>query len=297
MPIDGVLNFCKPRGMTSQTAVNIVKRLLGAEKAGHCGTLDPQACGVLPVMLGKAVKLSEYLTDHDKSYKAFLALGFSTDTGDLTGKVTAKCENIPSFEEISAAAKSFEGGYDQTPPMYSALKVNGQKLVNAARRGVEIARAPRRINIESIRVTREEEGIALYVACSRGTYIRTLCEDIASKAGSLGCMASLERTGVGDFRIEDSVTLETLEDLSLAEREKLVIPVELALSALPALTVPPFYEKLIKSGCAVDTAKFARALPKEEREYRLYGENGFFAVGKTTLSDGVLLIKHKKLFV
>ena len=297
MSADGVLNFCKPRGMTSQSAVNTVKRIFGAQKAGHCGTLDPDACGVLPVMLGKAVWLSEYLTDHDKSYKAFIGFGKSTDTGDAGGKTLSENGYIPPFEEIKRAAASFVGGYEQLPPMYSALKINGQKLVNAARKGVEIERRPRFVNISRCAAEEEAGMVALYVECSRGTYIRTLCEDIARGAGALGYMESLCRTRVGEFRIEDSVTLDELKTMDACGREKLLIPVCAVLSSLPELRLAPFHEKLIRCGCAVDVRKIAPSLPPEEREYRLYGENGFFATGKTTFSDGILCLKQKKLFV
>ena len=295
MPADGVVNLYKPRGMTSQKAVNAVKKLFSASKAGHCGTLDPDACGVLPVMLGSAVKLSEYLVEHDKSYTAKMVLGFCTDTGDISGAVTARAENVPGFEVLENAAKSFQGGYMQLPPMYSALKVNGQKLVNAARRGIEIERVPRRVEIESIRAEECADGVTLYVTCSRGTYIRTLCEDIAKKAGTLGCMASLERTRVGDFRADRSVTLETLENASAEELQKYVIPAEDVLSGLPKVSLSPFYEKLVRNGCAVETRKAAPGLDGSPQICRLYGENGFFGIGETFFSDTKLLIKHKKI--
>ncbi|MBO4795533.1 MAG: tRNA pseudouridine(55) synthase TruB [Clostridia bacterium] len=296
MPVDGVVNFFKPRGMTSQQAVNILKKLFSASKAGHCGTLDPDACGVLPVMLGAAVKLSEYLVEHDKSYSAVMALGFCTDTGDISGKVTARTDYIPGFKKIKLAAKSFEGGYMQTPPMYSALKVGGKKLVDSARRGIEIERAPRRVEIQKIEVSSGEDGaISLDVDCSRGTYIRTLCEDVAAKAGTLGCMASLVRTRVGNFYARDSVALETLRDLPAEERLKFVVPPEDALPAFGKLFLPPFYEKLVRNGCAVETRKFVSDLPAGPRTYRLYGENGFFGVGETYVFDTKLLIKHKKI--
>ena len=296
MPVDGVVNFFKPRGMTSQRAVNTVKKLFSAAKAGHCGTLDPDASGVLPVMLGTAVKLSEYLVEHDKSYDAVMALGFCTDTGDISGKVTARTGYIPDLEKIKLAAKSFEGSYMQLPPMYSALKVGGKKLVDSARRGIEIERAPRRVEIRKIEAAAYEDGaVSLCVDCSRGTYIRTLCEDVAAKAGSLGCMASLVRTRVGDFSVRDSVALETLQDISAEERLKYIIPPEDVLSGLDKVFLPPFYEKLVRNGCAVETRKFAPDLNSEPRVCRLYGENGFFGVGETYVFDTKLLIKHKKI--
>ncbi len=294
MPVDGVVNFYKPCGMTSQRAVNIVKKLFSAAKAGHCGTLDPDACGVLPVMLGSAVKLSEYLVDHDKSYTARLALGFCTDTGDITGSVTARTCVLPGPDELLAAAKSFEGGYMQTPPMYSALKVNGVKLVDAARRGAEIERAPRFVAINRIEISGGGEYAALRVECSRGTYIRTLCEDIAKKAGTLGCMASLERTRVGGFNASESVRLETLQNASAKELAAFIIPPEDVLPQFEKVVLPPFYEKLVRNGCAVDIKKFAPGL-ECGATFRLYGENGFFGIGETFGFDTNVLLKHKKI--
>ena len=296
MKANGVLNLYKPVGMTSHTAVSTVKRLLGAEKAGHCGTLDPDASGVLPVMLGSSVKLSEYLTDHDKRYTARLVIGYATDTGDVTGKKTAESGIFPSFAEIKEAASSFVGGYDQIPPMYSSLKVNGVKLVNAARKCVEIERAPRHIDIYSIDVYEKEDGIYLDVECSRGTYIRTLCEDIAKKAGTLGCMGSLERSRVGAFDISSSVTLEMLKDTDEEKRLSYLIPAEDVLSSLPSVRLTPFFENLIRNGCAVDVRKIGLCGSEVGNEYRVYGEKGFFAVGRIIDSDGVTALKHEKIF-
>lgn len=297
MKVNGVLNLYKPVGMTSHTAISIAKRLLGAEKAGHCGTLDPNASGVLPAMFGSSVKLSEYLTDHDKRYTAELIIGYSTDTGDVTGTKTNESDVFPSFDEIKAAASSFVGGYDQIPPMYSSLKVNGVKLVNAARKGVEIERAARHIDIYSIDVFEKENRIYLSVECSRGTYIRTLCEDIAKKAGTLGCMGSLERSRVGTFDIASSVTLDMLENTEEQKRKDFLIPTEEILSSLPSVTLAAFFENLIRNGCAVDVKKLGLGNAVIGEEYRIYGKDGFFATGEITENDGVITLKHKKIFI
>lgn len=297
MKVNGILNLYKPVGMTSHTAISIAKRLLGAEKAGHCGTLDPNASGVLPTMFGTSVKLSEYLTDHDKRYTASLVLGYSTDTGDVTGKKTAECAFIPSFDEIKKAALSFVGGYDQVPPMYSSLKVNGVKLVNAARKGVEIDRAARHIDVYSIDVREKGGEIFIDVECSRGTYIRTLCEDIAKKAGTLGCMGSLERSRVGVFDVSSSVTLEELENTEAEKRLSFLIPPEDILSSLPEVRLEPFFEGLIRNGCAVDVRKLGLRTAEVGGEYRVYGKDGFFALGEIVETDGETALKHKKIFV
>lgn len=297
MKADGVINLYKPKGITSQTAVNIVKRIYGVKKAGHCGTLDPDAVGVLPVMIGNGVKLSEMLIDHDKSYKAAIQLGYETSTGDVSGEVTAKTGFIPDFDTLKQAANSFLGGYEQMPPMYSALKVNGVKLVNAARKGVEIERKPRKINIYSIDLYFENGEYILYTHCSRGTYIRTLCEDIAKKAGTMGCMKSLERTSCGVFKAENAVALDELQIKTQEELCEYIIPVEDILCDMPKIILTRFYENLIRNGCSVDAEKLGIKSQDSIKEYRLYGQNGFFAIAEVTETDGRKTIKHKKLFI
>lgn len=297
MKINGVLNLYKDVGMTSHTAISIAKRLLGGEKAGHCGTLDPNASGVLPVMFGTSVKLSEYLTNHDKSYTAELVIGYSTDTGDITGVKTSETDFHPSFEQIKNSALSFVGGYDQIPPMYSSLKVGGVKLVNAARKGIEIERTPRHIDIYSMDVFEKDGHIFISVECSRGTYIRTLCEDIAKKAGTLGCMGSLERRRVGRFTLSSAVTLDELKSTDEDKRASFLIPTEEILDSLPKIKLSEFFENLIRNGCEVDVRKLGLEPTEPGTEYRLYGKNGFFATGETTENDGVILLRHKKIFV
>ena len=168
--MNGVLNLFKPAGITSHAAVSAVRRLYGAPKAGHCGTLDPMAAGVLPVMLGSAVKLSEYLVEHDKRYRASILLGVRTDTQDSTGAVTARCDGpLPGAEAVRQAAARFVGRIRQTPPMYSALKRDGTKLVDLARSGIEIERESREVTVDSIDVSERDGEIFLDVRCGRGT--------------------------------------------------------------------------------------------------------------------------------
>ena len=223
--MNGVLNLFKPAGITSHAAVSAVRRLYGAPKAGHCGTLDPMAAGVLPVMLGSAVKLSEYLVEHDKRYRASILLGVRTDTQDSTGAVTARCDGpLPGAEAVRQAAARFVGRIRQTPPMYSALKRDGKKLVDLARSGIEIERESREVTVDSIDVSERDGEIFLDVRCGRGTYIRTLCDDIGELLGCHACMHSLERTAVGRFSASDAYTLDRLRELDGPAREADLIP-------------------------------------------------------------------------
>jgi len=295
--INGIVNLYKQPGMTSHTALNITRRIFGCEKAGHCGTLDPNARGVLPIMLGNAVKASDFLVEHTKSYTAELILGYETDTGDVTGKITRKSElPIPAFEEIYAAVKTFEGGYDQVPPMYSALKVKGQKLVDAARKGIVIERESRHIDIYSVDLTETNGKLFVSVECSRGTYIRTLCEDIGKRLGFAACMGELERTRVGSLNSETSVTLEKLKEMTPEERVSIVIPTETALSHFGKVGLDGFFAALIKNGLAVETRKLGINYP-EGMFLRLYEGGAFFAVGEIVVKDGNICLKHKKLFI
>ncbi len=286
----GIINFYKPTGMTSQTAVNIVKRLTGAKKAGHCGTLDPLACGVLPIMLDNAVKASEYLTDHDKTYIAGIKLGVTTDSGDITGNVISAYEGkLPSFEEFAATAKSFIGEQMQVPPMYSALKRDGKKLVDLARQGITVEREARKITVYSLTPFQKENGFFMTVSCSRGTYIRTLCEDIG---GALGCgatMSFLERAVVGSFCKEDSFTEEDIKNGVYS-----VTPVE-SVFPFPELILPEFYDRLFANGQAIHIKKLGLKAQTGE-QFKIFGKEGFYAIGEITEKDGEKALKIKKIF-
>ena len=284
----------KPAGMTSFAAVNAVKRLCGASKAGHCGTLDPDATGVLPVMLDNGVKASECLTDHDKSYIAAVCLGVTTDTGDIGGNVLSRFGGtLPDFAAFSAVASQFAGEQQQTPPMFSALKVNGQKLVDLARRGVTVERESRRIFISSIEAFEENGRFMLSVDCSRGTYIRTLCEDIGARLGCGAAMASLRRTRVGDFSLEDAVTFEQLADPEI-RREK-IFDIEYVFRKLQVLRLPSFFERLVRNGQAVLLRKLGFAAEIGAR-LRLAGETGFFALGCVCETSDGPAVKAVKQF-
>ena len=212
--MEGIILINKPKGYTSQDVVSKVKRILNIKKAGHTGTLDPLATGLLPIMIGNYTKLSKYLIEHDKTYIATIKIGVQTDTGDVTGKVIKEENNEIDFEKVEMVIKSFEGTQMQKPPLYSAIKINGKKLYEYAREGISVEVPEREITIYKtnlININKLEKEIKFSVSCSKGTYIRVLCEDIATKLGSVGTMKELERVNVDQFNIIDAVTLEELE--------------------------------------------------------------------------------------
>lgn len=213
--IHGVLNIYKEKGYTSHDVVARLRRIVGQKKIGHTGTLDPEAEGVLPVCLGKATKLCDLLTDKDKTYEAVLLLGISTDTQDTTGKILEEKNTADLREEaVREVVLSFEGEYDQIPPMFSALKVGGKKLYELARDGEEVERKPRHVQIYRIRILQIDlPRVRMEVTCSKGTYIRTLCHDIGEKLGCGGCMESLLRTRVERFGVAESLRISEVEQL------------------------------------------------------------------------------------
>ncbi|MFV0343709.1 MAG: tRNA pseudouridine(55) synthase TruB [Anaerocolumna sp.] len=213
--INGIINVHKEQGFTSHDVVAKLRRIIGQKKIGHTGTLDPDATGVLPVCLGNATKLCDMLTDKSKTYEAVLLLGKTTDTQDIWGKLITENNVTATKKDIEEAVLSFVGEYDQIPPMYSAIKVGGKRLYELARQGVEIERESRKVCIHSIKileVKEESHEIRFLVDCSKGTYIRTLCQDIGEKLQCGGCMKSLVRTKVGSFLLEKSLTLNEIEE-------------------------------------------------------------------------------------
>ena len=214
MVMDGVLNIDKPRGITSHDVVQRVRRILRIKKVGHTGTLDPEATGVLPVLVGKATKISRFLINSDKEYIATMMLGIKTDTGDSKGRVISEASGpFPSEKEIRSVFEGFTGKIPQVPPMYSAIKVNGMPLYSLARKGIEVERKAREITVYSLDVRNIESTLITFrVHCSKGTYIRTLVSDIGDALGVGGHLVSLRRIVAGKFRIEDSVSLKELEE-------------------------------------------------------------------------------------
>lgn len=296
--INGVIIVNKNAGVTSHDIVLKIRRLYNTKKVGHTGTLDPMATGVLPILIGRAAKAAEYLVSDSKRYIAGIKLGIETDTEDTTGKIIRTSDTLPSKTEFIKVCSEFVGEIYQTPPMYSALKVGGKKLVDLAREGKEIERTPRKIEIKSIlpEEVSEKEGIyTLAVECSKGTYIRTLCADIGKKLGCGAVMSSLERTRSGSFDINDAYTICELENMAPEQRASIVKPVETLFSSLPAVTLDDFYARLCRSGCEIYQHKIKTAYPVDEF-LRICDKNGFFALGKVREYESGSAIKAVKIF-
>ena len=242
--VSGVILIDKPQGMTSQQVVSKVKYLLkspihDSKKAGHTGTLDPMATGLLPICMGEATKFSHYQLDADKSYQATILFGSQTDTGDADGQIVAQAA-IPIFDEalLKDVAQQFLGAQQQIPPMYSALKKNGKKLYEYARAGIEVDRPPRDIVIKAIELKAiDNEQVQLTVTCTKGTYVRVLAEDIAKVMGTLGHLIALRRTQVGKFGIAEATSLSALEALSLDKRQAQILPIDACVDIKAELTL------------------------------------------------------------
>ncbi|MBR3894667.1 MAG: tRNA pseudouridine(55) synthase TruB [Clostridia bacterium] len=294
----GVLIVHKHAGVTSHDVVNRIRRLYGTRRVGHTGTLDPMATGVLVVLVGRAAKASEYLATDSKRYRACLRLGITTDTEDTTGTVLTTSENLPTPSEFEAILLQFRGKIQQIPPMYSALKVGGKKLVDLARQGQVVERQAREIEIFELTAapTEQASDYLLDVKCSGGTYIRTLCADIGASLGCGGVMASLERTETGGFPIEISHTLAELEEMSEEERLALLIPTEKLFASLPSVSLPAFYEKLCRSGCEIYLKKIGTSLPVGTRVRILDASGEFFALGEVREYENGIAVKAIKTF-
>ena len=236
--MNGIINVYKEKGYTSHDVVAVLRKIAGQKKIGHTGSLDPDATGVLPVCLGRATKLCDLLTDRDKTYEAVLLLGKTTDTQDISGAILKEQPTDHLNEaEVTKVIESFKGTYDQIPPMYSALKVNGKKLYELAREGKTVERKSRKVTIYQIHIKEIQlPRVRMEVTCSKGTYIRTLCHDIGNLLGTGGCMEELTRTKVGRFELKDSLKLEELRDLAQNGRlEDALIPLDQMFSELQSV--------------------------------------------------------------
>lgn len=293
----GIIIINKPAGITSHNCISKLRYLLKERKIGHCGTLDPMASGVLPIMIGSAVKASEYLVDHDKRYFAGIKLGVTTTTEDVTGAVLSEHSGeLPSFDDFAAAAKSFEGEIMQTPPMYSALKVDGVKLLDLAREGITVERKARKVTVYSCEPIERNGEFFLNVACSRGTYIRTLCADIGEKLGCGACMSSLSRTEVGVFKQEDAIIFDELNNMTREEILSHLIPVEKMFMHLREARMDEFFNRLYFHGEKIRLGKL-RGISGETGElFRVYDSDGFYSLGEIVETDGKQFFRQKKLF-
>lgn len=294
--MDGVFNFYKPRGMTSHDAVYFFRRLLKIKKVGHTGTLDPNATGVLPICIGKATRISEYLLEVDKEYIGELSLGFETDTQDGDGTALKSSDKKVTEDEIVQAFDKFRGTIYQTPPMYSALKQNGKKLYELAREGITVERPSRKIDIKDIKILNNlnNRQIIFYTKCSRGTYIRTLCNDIGSNLGTYGYMSHLIRVGVGTFKIENSLSMEYLESMDKEELKNIITPIDHAIKHLSEITVQSdYYNKLINGALIpIDGNNMYK-----EDVLRVYCNEEFIGIGKIINREDNIYLKMDKVLI
>ncbi len=282
--IDGVLLLDKPLGITSNAALQTARRLYNAAKAGHTGTLDPLATGLLPLCFGEATKFAGELLDADKSYDAVIRLGVTTDTADAEGQVLETRPVTVTMAELEAALDSFRGEIMQIPPMHSALKKDGKPLYEYARAGIEIERAPRPVTIHAIRLTAfapATETVSISVDCSKGTYIRTLAQDIGEILGCGAHLAGLRRTRIGSLQLESGLTLSALDALSGPERDARLAPVDSLLMALPEALLEAADAGRLAHGQAVRWSGSA------EGRFRVYGDGRFLGLCVLT-TDGWL---------
>lgn len=271
MGMNGIILVDKPCGWTSHDVVGKLRGILRERRIGHSGTLDPMATGLLVVFAGRATRAVEFAEADTKEYIAGLRLGVSTDTQDTTGNVLNTCETLPSKDELIAAANGFLGEISQIPPMYSAIKINGKKLYELARRGEIVERSPRKVTISKLELVGEDKcDYILDIHCSKGTYIRTLCSDIGDKLGCGGCMSSLRRVKAGVFSITQAYTMEQIQAAAdLGGLDGIIIPVDTLFTDKPNLTVNEFEEKKLRNGNTIKTKS-------ADGTYRVYSESGEF---------------------
>ena len=295
--INGIINVYKETGFTSHDVVAKLRGIVKQKKIGHTGTLDPDATGVLPVCLGNATKLCDMLTDKSKEYVATMRLGFCTDTQDISGEVLKKQEVTVTKEDVTEAVMSFVGKYDQIPPMYSALKVNGKKLYELAREGIEIERKARSIEIFAIEILDINlPDITMKVHCSKGTYIRTLCHDIGLKLGCFATMVSLKRTKVANFLLENAYTLCQIEACVKDEKLQDILTKTEDMFELLSVRVAPPYEKLLFNGNPIYLNQIMERIRIGDKEQvKLYAGDRFCAVYECDEEKNIL--KPVKMFL
>lgn len=295
--MDGVINLFKPKGMTSHDAVKVIRKILKTNKIGHTGTLDPNASGVLPICIGKATRIVEYLHELDKEYIAELTLGVMTDTQDSEGRVLACSDKVVDEKRIYDVMEKYKGDLIQIPPMYSAIKYKGKKLYELAREGKTIDRQPRNIRIyeQKILNINDCKSIIFYVRCSKGTYIRTLCNDIGLDLGTYGYMSFLIRIGVGNFKISDSYSIEYINTIGKDNVDKILIPIDKALNHLDEFIVEEkFYNKLINGNMIEVKPTNINFL---NDNLKIYCKNRFIGIGRLVTKDLSLFLKMDKVLV
>jgi len=294
----GIINLNKPAGKTSHDMVSFVRRLLKMKRVGHAGTLDPCAEGVLPILVGKATALSDMLIEKKKTYIATVRLGVETDTYDMTGTVTAQSDKAVTEEEIITAAQSFLGEIDQMPPMYSAIKQQGQKLYDLARKGITVERPTRKVTVYSIRCFDfKENAFAMEVCCSKGTYIRSLCHDLGKSLGTHAAMETLIRTQSGPFLLENACTPEELQQA--AEEGTVgqyILPPETVLANYPKVAVSASIAGKIRNGLRMRPEQLGIPDASEGTCFALYEEEELLALVYAVKSPSGLVLALDKTF-
>ena len=290
--VDGLLLSDKPLGLSSHKLVSMIKILFSAKKVGHTGTLDPMATGLLPICLGEATKFSGYLLNADKTYEAQIKLGYKSSTGDMEGEIVKQNKSkTPSLVEIKKTVRQFVGISEQLPPMYSALKYQGKPLYLYARDGVVIPRFKRKIKIHTIELLDYEgDQLRLRIKCSKGTYIRTLAEDIGAQLGVGAYLLGLKRTNIGNFSIETALDMNKIQKTKIEERNQLLLPPEELLSEFEKILLNFNEENAIKDG------KIVEQKTKNPGLYRLYGENNnFIGLGEIDQTENLKAKRLKSL--
>ncbi|MBC7087318.1 MAG: tRNA pseudouridine(55) synthase TruB [Tissierellales bacterium] len=296
--MDGILNFYKPVGITSHDAVNILRRIMNTKKIGHIGTLDPMACGVLPMLVGNATRISEYLIEHDKEYLVELTLGVRTNTFDKEGKPISSSDKNVSSDEIVNTFNKFVGIIQQTPPMFSSKKVKGKKLYELAREGIEIERDPSTVEIKKIDIIRiiENKKIVFKVKCSKGTYMRSLCDDIGISLGTFGYMSYLQRVKVGNFNIENSLSHEALKKLISQEKSyEFLMPMDEAISEMKKIEVNKNQFSKLRNGNKIHLENIYSA--DLNNLFRVYSNGLFIGIGRITIEKNQTYLVMKKVLI
>lgn len=294
----GILNVYKPKGITSHNVVSFVRRNLNMKRVGHTGTLDPQATGVLPVLIGNATKLSDLIMADEKKYTARVVLGITTDTDDTTGEVVEKREVSVTEEQLLDAVKEFVGDIEQIPPMYSAIKVDGRKLYQLARKGVEIERKPRKITVYSIDVYDfDGTSFMMDVHCGKGTYIRSLCRDIGERLGCGATMDDLERTMSGIFTKENAYTFEQIEEaVKKGTIAEMIMHPDSVLGDFVKIDADGENAAKIKNGIRLRPGQLGIEKYEENQIFRIYAEGELVCLLKVKNCDGQMLLAMEKSF-
>lgn len=297
--MDGIINVLKPAEMTSHDVVSFIRKNFNMKKVGHTGTLDPNAAGVLPICLGKATRVAEYFNDFDKSYRGEVTLGSSTDTQDKYGNVVETSEKEVTESEIQEVFDEFKGDMKQTPPMYSAIKIGGKKLYELAREGKVVERKQRDITIYNMEILKNynNKTILFDVDCSKGTYVRTICNDIGERLGTFGHMSFLMRTKVGNFDINNAYTLDEIENLRDENNLKsTLLPLDVALFQYKSIEFNKVDSNRLRNGIRILLSDIDGRYEVDEL-VRVYGVDGFIGVGTIVDRDNGIYLQMKKVLI